>query len=150
MFRDLQNAKLLLSFDDVIIEILNYVQRQQFEEKLRAIGFANDVESGIICRFKIQGITVDIKPTGDPSIGFSNKWYPAGYEHAATHPFEDGSRIKILTAPYFIATELEAFKGRGKNDGRSSHDFEDIIFVLENRKRVWEEFEQCDQAVQGH
>jgi predicted nucleotidyltransferase len=135
---------------DVIIEIVNYTQRQQLEEKLRKIGFANDIESGIVCRFKIQGIIVDIMPTDDPSIGFNNKWYPAGFEHAVTHHFEEGGTVRILTAPYFIATKLEAFKSRGKNDGRSSHDFEDIVFVLENRKQVWEEFENCDQAIKEY
>lgn len=99
---------------DVIIEIVNYTQRQQLEEKLRKIGFTNDVESGIVCRFKIQGIIVDIMPTDDPSIGFSNKWYPAGFEHAVTYHFEEGEPARILTAPYFIATKLEAFKSRGK------------------------------------
>lgn len=58
---------------DVIIEILNYRERAELEEKLRMIGFQNDIDSGIVCRFKIQGIIVDIIPTNDPSIGFSNK-----------------------------------------------------------------------------
>lgn len=89
-------------------------------------------------------------PTDDPSIGFSNKWYPAGFEHAVTHRFEEGGPVRILAAPYFIATKLEAFKSRGKNDGRSSHDFEDIVFVLENRKQVWKEFENCDQAIKEY
>ena len=38
---------------DVIVEILNYSQRQALEERLREIGFVNDIESGITCRFKI-------------------------------------------------------------------------------------------------
>lgn len=25
-----------------------------------------------------------------------------------------------------------------------SHDFEDIVFVLENREKIWEELETCD------
>jgi len=57
---------------DVIIEILNYAERVELEEKLRSIGFVNDVESGIICRWHIEKITVDIMPTNDPSIGFTN------------------------------------------------------------------------------
>jgi len=98
---------------DVIVEILNYKQRQQLEERLREIGFLNDVESGVICRFKIKGITVDIMPTDDPSIGFKNKWYPKGYEDAENYTLDDGQTIRILTAPYYLATKLEAFKGRG-------------------------------------
>jgi len=135
---------------DVIVEILNYGQRQQLEERLRDIGFVNDVDSGIICRFKIKGIIVDIMPTNDPSVGFSNRWYPRGYECAIVHKFNDGEMARILTAPYFIATKMEAFKSRGGGDGRLSHDFEDIIFVLENRIKIWEELEKSDKDVREY
>ena len=58
--------------------------------------------------------------------------------------------VKILTAPYFIATKLEAFKGRGENDGRTSQDFEDIIYVLENRQSIWEEINQLDGMIRDY
>lgn len=135
---------------DVIIEVLNYKERQKLEERLREIGFTNDIESGVICRFKIQGIVVDIMPTDDPSIGFNNKWYPRGYEFAQNYTFDDGQKIRILTAPYFIATKFEAFKGRGGGDGRLSHDFEDIVFVLENRMSLWDEIKTCDKEVKDY
>ncbi len=135
---------------DVIIEILSYKQRQQLEEHLRKIGFTNDVESGVICRFRIKGILVDIMPTNDPSIGFNNIWYPNGYKYAQAYELYSGESIKILTAPYFIATKLEAFKGRGGGDGRLSHDFEDIVFVLENRTKLWEELDMCDEEVKAY
>lgn len=135
---------------DVIIEVLNYRQRQELEERLRAIGFTNDMESGIICRFKVEGITVDIMPTDDPSIGFNNIWYPKGYENAVNYLLDDGKQIRILTAPYFLATKLEAFKGRGGGDGRLSHDFEDIVFVLENRGSLWQELMECDEGVKAY
>src|SRR5690606_13226634 len=135
---------------DVIVEILNYKQRQKLEERLRVIGFSNDVESGVICRFKIKGILVDIMTTEDPSIGFNNKWYPSGYEYAENYTLDDGQIIRILTAPYFLATKLEAFKGRGGGDGRLSHDFEDIVFVLENRAKLWEELKTCDDEVKAY
>jgi predicted nucleotidyltransferase len=135
---------------DVIIEILNYVDRAKLEERLRSIGFSHDIESGVICRYKIQGIIVDIMPTNDPSIGFTNIWYPEGFEKAVDHEIDERSIIKILSAPYFIATKLEAHKARGKNDGRTSHDFEDIVYVLENRESIWEEMDNSDSSVKEY
>lgn len=135
---------------DVIIEILNYKNRAELEGKLRTIGFTNDVESGIICRFKIQGIVVDIMPTNDPSIGFSNQWYPQGFNRSVDYNIDEGQTIQILSAPYFIATKFVAFKDRGKSDGRTSHDFEDIIYVLENRKSIWEELNNSDENVKKY
>jgi hypothetical protein len=36
----------------------------------------------------------------------------------------------MVTAPYFLATKIEAFYGRGKKDFLASHDMEDIINKL--------------------
>lgn len=135
---------------DVIVEILNYKNRVELEEKLRAIGFSNDIESGVVCRYKIQGIIVDIMPTNDPSIGFGNKWYPEGFNAAVDYFIDERCTVKILSAPYFIATKLEAFKGRGKNDGRTSSDFEDIIYVLENRKKIWDEMNGTEKELKNY
>ena len=78
----------------MIIEILNYSHRAVLEEKLRSIGFNHDVESGIVCRYKIRGIIVDIMPTDDSSIGFSNRWYPEGFEKAAVYEIDKRKEIK--------------------------------------------------------
>jgi predicted nucleotidyltransferase len=135
---------------DVIIEILNYVDRMELEEKLRSIGFTHDIESGIICRYKIQGIIVDIMPTNDASIGFANKWYPDGFANAINHQIDEMLTVKILSAPYYIATKLEAHKSRGNNDGRTSHDFEDIIYVLENRATIWKEMNNAGESLKEY
>lgn len=135
---------------DVIVEILNYRERSELEDQLRRIGFSNDVESGVVCRYRIQGIIVDIMPTDDASIGFTNIWYTPGFNAAINFEIDELCTVKILPAPYFIATKLEAFKGRGKNDGRTSHDFEDIVFVLENRSNIWEEMETTDPELKAY
>jgi len=56
-------------------------------------------------------------PTNDPSIGFKNIWYPDGFAEAIGYQLDEQNTIKILSPPYFLATKLEAHKGRGKNDG---------------------------------
>jgi len=134
---------------DVLIELWTRKGYAELEEKLRSIGFVNDQESGIICRFIIQGITVDIMPTGENILGFSNKWYPDGYKSAIDYTIDDHI-IKIFSAPYFIASKLEAFKSRGGNDGRISSDFEDIVFVFENRFSIWDEIQQCEEGLKEY
>ena len=134
---------------DVIVEILNFNDRVELENRLREIGFENDIESGIICRYKINGIIVDIMPTNDISIGFTNIWYQDGFQNAIEYTLEN-VKIRILTASYFIATKLEAFKGRGNNDGRFSTDFEDIIHVLENRSTVWLEIQSAPKDLKNY
>ena len=67
---------------DVIVELAAYKDFVALENKLRLIGFVNDIESGVICRYKIQGVIVDIMPTLTDVLGFSNKWYPEGFANA--------------------------------------------------------------------
>ena len=135
---------------DVIIEILTYGNRAKLEDRLREVGFLNDIASPVVCRFKIEGISVDIMPTNDPSIGFTNKWYSEGFKYAVPCTIEPDFKIEILSAPYFIGTKLEAYKSRGKGDGRTSHDFEDIVFVLENRELVWTEMQNCNESLKEY
>ncbi len=45
---------------------------------------------------------------------------------------------------------MEAFKGRGKNDGRVSQDFEDIVFILDNRKDIWTEMKDTTKSLRGY
>jgi len=53
----------------------------------------------------------------------------------------DGTSIRLITAPYFIATKLEAFHDRGKGD-YLSHDMEDIINVIDGRPEITREISE--------
>jgi predicted nucleotidyltransferase len=132
---------------DVLIEIWAYKDYAAIEEQCRNLGFENDKESGIIGRYKVQGITVDIMTTTDDVLGFTNKWYKNGFRDSIEYSIDDDCSIRIFTAPYFIASKLEAFKSPDRlnnNDGIYSSDFEDIIFVLENRLSIWEDIKKAD------
>ncbi len=50
--------------------------------------------------------------------------------------------IRLIRAPYFIATKLEAFFARGDHDYIMSHDLEDIIMVFDGRAELLEEIAQ--------
>lgn len=117
---------------DVVVELASYGGYSALDEKLRSIGFVNDVASGVICRYKIRGIIVDIMPTEPEVIGFSNKWYPEGFSNAIEYKLDEEITIKYFSLPYFFASKWEAFKGRSNGDYRSSKDFEDLVYVLEN------------------
>ena len=135
---------------DVIIELLHYRDHTALEEKLRSIGFEHDRSSNVICRYTIAGITVDIIPTTASVIGFSNYWYEEGFKKAIDYCLDEQVTIKILSPPYFIASKLEAFKSRGGGDGRLSEDFEDIIYIFENRTRIWEELHQTTGEIRNY
>ena len=70
-------------------------------------------------------------PLNKNILGFSNRWYQAAIETAQERELEKGRLIKIVTAPLFCATKLEAFRGRGSGDYFASHDLEDVVSVID-------------------
>lgn len=132
---------------DVLIELINYEEYSRIEERLISKGFVNDIESGVICRYKVQGIIVDIMPTSEKILGFANKWYADGFNNSITYTFDENCIIRIFSPEYFLATKLEAFNNRGNNDGRSSTDFEDIVYFLNNRTTIWDELLLAEEKV---
>lgn len=118
---------------DCVIGLSTRLEFYRLEENLRARGFANDISAGApICRWIYKGIKVDVMPTDENILGFSNKWYVEGIENEIQKILPDGTEIFVFPPEYYAATKLEAHKGRGGNDLRQSHDFEDIIYILDN------------------
>ena len=125
---------------DFVVEIVTRAAFGQFEEALRARGFRHVVEPGApICRFEIDGVLVDAMPTDPDVLGFSNPWYPHGIRSAVETTAPDGLAIRHLSAPTFLATKVEAFRGRGRDDFLGSHDVEDLVTVLDGRPELVEE-----------
>lgn len=141
---------------DILIELYSRAEYIELEQKLRNKGFAPDTTARFIGRFKIDDkITVDVMPTLPEILGFSNPWYPKAFAHAIKKEIEEGVSINIFTAPYFIASKLEAFKNRGKNeqgelDGRFSQELEDIVFVFEHRTDIFQEMRDAEPELREY
>lgn len=116
---------------DCTVEITSRQQYYELEKEVRKLGFKNKAERGPICRWTYSGITVDIIPSEGNILGFKNSWYPAGITHAEKVVLPNKTEISVFTLPYFLASKFEAFRDRGKNEPRTSSDFEDIVFVLD-------------------
>ena len=58
--------------------------------------------------------------------------------------------IQLISAPLFVATKFEAFRGRGNNDYLASHDLEDLITVIDGRQELIEEIRGSDDELRRH
>jgi hypothetical protein len=58
--------------------------------------------------------------------------------------------IKLVTPPLFLATKLEAFRGRGGGDFLASHDLEDIITIIDGRHEILEDVRTCASALRAY
>jgi predicted nucleotidyltransferase len=122
---------------DMTVRLMQYNNWEKLEKQLTLLGFHPDPFGHAMCSYKYKDIPVDIMLAEDSPFGSANKWYKLGFNdlHTAKAKEED---IQILSPPCYLATKFEAFNGRGI-DYRTSHDFEDIIYVMDNRTTIVEE-----------
>jgi predicted nucleotidyltransferase len=135
---------------DILVEVGSTKEYLLIQEKLRDKGFQPDRNAAFVGRFLIQGLIIDLMSTDQTSLGFNNRWYADGFRNAVWVKIDEEHTVRIFTAPHFIASKLEAFNNRGKGDGRTSTDFEDIIYVLEHRQKIWEEMAAAEPELKTY
>jgi predicted nucleotidyltransferase len=89
-------------------------------------------------------------PLDEKILGFSNRWYKSAMDSAEEYEIERDIRIRVGTAPYFCATKLEAFRGRGKGDYLASHDLEDLLTVVDGRPELLDELQSASENVRSY
>lgn len=82
-------------------------------------------------------------PTHSDILGFGNQWYAAAYTAAISVSLPSGKLIRVLPAPYFLATKFDAFRGRGNQDYLLSKDMEDIITILDGKPWMTSRRQTC-------
>ena len=82
--------------------------------------FLTDLAAGGVRPTKdVDAIIVDIMPMDASVLGFSNRWYPTGFETAQTRRIA-GHDVRIVTPTLFIATKLVAMSSRVTTSRTSS------------------------------
>lgn len=122
---------------DITLDIVSFSDLAGIERELAEKGFKTDHKEKVICRFTYEDILVDVMATKEIGWAPSNKWFKPGFDHLQIHQI-DTITIKILPVSYFLATKFTAFHDRGK-DPRTSHDFEDIVYIIDNRINLVDE-----------
>lgn len=138
---------------DLIISVMTYATLQTFKETLKQHGFKEPSpidEDMPICAMKLGELRVDLMPDNAEVLGFSNRWYQQALESAEPVRLDDELSIRVVTPPLFVATKLEAYKGRGDGDPLSSHDIEDILNLVDGRPGLLDEIRAADRALQAY
>lgn len=138
---------------DLIISVMTYATLQTFKETLKQHGFKEPSpidEDMPICAMKLGELRVDLMPDNAEVLGFSNRWYQQALESAEPVRLDDELSIRVVTPPLFVATKLEAYKGRGDGDPLSSHDIEDILNLVDGRSGLLDEIRAADCALQAY
>ncbi len=125
---------------DAIVQIFSVVEYFQFSKKLRDRNFREDTrDDAPVCRWLGENVTLDVMPDDEKILGFGSPWYRKAIEYHFRFELPNMKNIGLVSAPYFLITKLEAFKGRGNGDFIKSHDIEDIVTVLDGRPEILDE-----------
>jgi|SRR5579859_6234726 len=117
---------------DCVVELAKRTEYHGIEEELRKLGFKHPMgEKAPVCRWRFQGIQVDVMPTEGRVLGFNNRWYAEGVARAQIATLADDQEVSVFTVPYLLASKIDAFKDRGKGDFFASPDLEDVLAVID-------------------
>ncbi len=140
------------TFDvDLVAQVTALAGYHALEARFAERGFMRDMsQDAPICRWRVGGVAVDLMPTDERILGFSNRWYPHAAATAITTVLPSGRQIRLISAPAFLATKFEAFVQRGGRDIMASHDFEDIINLLDGRPEIAAEVAADDEDLASY
>jgi predicted nucleotidyltransferase len=131
---------------DISVQINSYSQMDQLREALATKKIYPAEQEDVIYRYKYEDVLIDFIPSEKTPLGPTNSWLKVGFSKSLTIPIGK-ALIRILPVSLYLATKWEAFKGRG-NDARTSPDFEDIVYVLDNNLHLVSEVANADKEIQ--
>ena len=135
---------------DLIVEADTRAKWARLQRQLRARGFKESMEDEVVCRMRLGDLKVDFMPQDESILGFTNRWYQDALSSARPFALTDSVSINLLGSAYFLATKLEAYRGRGNDDPLSSHDLEDIINLVDGRDGLLQELTQARENVRHY
>ena len=124
---------------DLIVSVITMMDFRNLKQQLKQLGFR---EPGLrdqdapTCAMYLDDLRVDFMPDNAEIIGFTNRWYSDAMQTASRTTLQSGTTISLINPVYFLATKLEAYKGRGNNDPLSSRDIEDILNLVDGREEL--------------
>ncbi len=134
---------------DTIIDVATKHAYDKLSEQLIKLGWQNDTRSGIICRWLQDELVLDVMPTNETILTFTNPWYAASIQNSLEYQLDESLRIQANSAPYFLASKLIAWKQRGNNEYLTSKDLEDILLVLDGRPELINEIQNSEIPVKA-
>ena len=134
---------------DIVLEIASLIELEEVRTKLTKKGFYQSSEDDVICRFRYKETKVDVMSTKEIGWAPANPWFEKGYNDLIQVNIGQ-TQINCLSLPYYLATKFAAYYGRGGNDPRTSHDFEDIVYLLNFNSNFVEQIKDSNYVVKQY
>lgn len=136
---------------DAVVQVENLGEYHRLGKRLRERGFYEDQSDGApLCRWRTEDLILDVMPTQESILGFTNRWYAHSIASAEHYALPSGRMIRLATPPCFLGTKFEAFHSRGSGDFLASEDMEDIITLLDGRSEIVAEVHAAEPALRTY
>jgi hypothetical protein len=136
---------------DVIVEVISLGECHTLERQREQAGLRHDhSQDAPVCRWLAGSALLDVMPTDKAVLGFGNRWYEEAVRTAVTHVPPSGTSIRLISAPVFMATKLEAFADRGHEDFLASHHLEHITPIVDGRPELGDEVAVASADIRKH
>ncbi len=136
---------------DLVAEVTTLGAYAEFQEALRRQGFREDIESGVICRWRGgDELVLDAIPANPRLAGMSGEWLGPAVAAATQHVLPSGTTIRVVAPAWLLLLKLEAFGDRGDGDPLSSRDFEDVVLLVDGREELRAEVTDLPAAARSY
>ena len=132
---------------DISVQVSSYAQMNKLQENLASKSIFPAPNETVMYRYTYEDVLIDFIPFEETPLGPTNKWLKPGFKKAYSITIGK-AKIRILPVSMFLATKWEAYKNRG-GDPRMSHDFEDIIYIIDNNLNLIDDVVNADKNVQA-
>lgn len=127
---------------DLTVEIASMSDLEALRQTLELKGFKQSMHDNVMCRFRLGDLLVDVMSTVEMGWAPTNRWFAQGFSHRRRVELE-GLGVYVLPIPYYVASKFDAYLSRGENNPRTSHDFEDIVWLFDQVPEGLSEFEHA-------
>ncbi|MFT6215408.1 MAG: hypothetical protein ACJAS3_001808 [Roseivirga sp.] len=134
---------------DITLEIHTLGELESLREALIKKGLRQSSEDKVICRFRLDDIKVNVMSTKEVGWAPANRWFAPGFERRYQLMLDE-MEISLMPLPYFLASKFDAFFNRGSKDPRTSHDFEDIVYILTYTSDLTQKIMEAEDAVRNY
>jgi hypothetical protein len=119
-----------------------------FEDGLWERGFKKK-STGVICRWVLEDIRIDVLPADPDVLGFNNQWCREAMSRPLRIDLEKNLTVHIIGPSCFLGAKFNAFYRRGEGDYAGSYDLYDMLVLLAGRPGVDQEIlESASPALQ--
>jgi predicted nucleotidyltransferase len=130
---------------DVVVEVATLADYHVLETQMAGAGFQHDAREGApVWRWRLGEAVLDLMPSEKKILGFANPWYPLAVKTAGRAAMPSGAEIRLIHAPVFVATKLDAFLDRGAGNFLMSYDLGDALAIVDGRDELLAEFAGLD------